>query len=37
MRDERFDFLKGYLIILVVLGHCISSGSGIEYRTQGLF
>lgn len=36
-RNELIDFLKGFLISLVVLGHCIQYGSGEDYLAKGLF
>lgn len=34
---EYIDILKGYLIVLVVLGHCIQWGMGDKYTLSGLF
>lgn len=31
-RDPLLDFIKGFLIILVVIGHCIECGSGNQFR-----
>ena len=36
-RNESIDILKGLLIILVVIGHCIQYGLGIDYKQQSLF
>lgn len=36
-RELLPDILKGFAIILVVLGHCIQEGSGETYRTEVLY
>lgn len=34
-RNYYFDYLKGIIIILVVLGHCIQYGSGADFYRGG--
>lgn len=36
-RELLPDLLRGFAIILVVLGHCIQEGSGEAYRTEQLY
>lgn len=36
-RNSYFDFLRGFLILLVLLGHAIQYGSGSEYLEKGLY
>lgn len=36
-RNVYLDFMKGILILLVLLGHVIQYGSGTEYLTEGLY
>lgn len=36
-RDVTIDVLKFFAIIMVVLGHCIQYGSGIEYRSSHVY
>lgn len=36
-REPLPDLLRGFAIILVVLGHCIQEGSGETYRTEQLY
>lgn len=36
-RDQFPDLLKGFAIILVVLGHCIQEGSGASFSGQSLY
>ena len=40
MKKERnvyFDIVKAVSIILVIVGHCIQTGSGMEYKSYALF
>ncbi|MBQ8634118.1 MAG: acyltransferase family protein [Lachnospiraceae bacterium] len=36
-RDAYFDFIKGILILLVLLGHAIQYGSGMQYLEEGIY
>lgn len=36
-REPFFDLLKGFTILLVVLGHCIQEGSGASFSAQSLY
>ncbi len=36
-RQELPDLLRGFAILLVVLGHCIQEGSGVEYSASALY
>lgn len=36
-RSNYLDILKGYAIILVVFGHCIQYGSGLQAMSNGLY
>jgi fucose 4-O-acetylase-like acetyltransferase len=36
-RELLPDVLRGFAVILVVLGHCIQEGSGLDYRTGALY
>lgn len=36
-RNEEIDILRGTAVLLLVLGHCIQFGSGIEYLQNNVF
>lgn len=36
-RNSTIDVIKGFAIILVIIGHCIQFGSGVAYLDNGLF
>lgn len=36
-KNKSIDLIKGFTIILVVLGHCIQFGSGADYMNQNIF
>ena len=36
-RELLPDLLRGFAIVLVVLGHCIQDGSGADYRSEALY
>jgi fucose 4-O-acetylase-like acetyltransferase len=36
-REKLPDILRGFDIILVVLGHCIQDGSGVDFSTNALY
>lgn len=36
-RERSVDFIRGVAIALVVLGHCIQCGSGIDYFDSGSY
>ena len=36
-RELLPDLLRGFAIVLVVLGHCIQDGSGVGYRSEALY
>ena len=36
-RELLPDLLRGFAIVLVVLGHCIQNGSGADYRSEALY
>ncbi len=37
IREKLPDILRGFAIIMVVLGHCIQEGSGADFKAQSLY